>query len=207
MAVPLLRDLQRLLPAAELHTPYGMTEALPVTDISLPEIEQAGLGNGVCVGLSCPAFASGSARSTPGSGSRRAAAYRQCHRGDLRVGRTRQGPLRPAVGDRAGQLARPRLAPHRRCRPPGRRRPAVGRGPAGPRDHRRRRTDHPGRSRTTDRGPSAGDRGRARRRRPAGHPAAGGRRHDCSTRAGGPGGRGTCPCRTGRRGASLSRPC
>ena len=30
---------QRLLPGAELHTPYGMTEALPVTDITLAEIE------------------------------------------------------------------------------------------------------------------------------------------------------------------------
>ncbi|HKH54808.1 MAG TPA: alpha/beta fold hydrolase [Propionibacteriaceae bacterium] len=48
--VPLLRQVQELLPAAELHTPYGMTEALPVTDISLTEIEEAGPGNGVCVG-------------------------------------------------------------------------------------------------------------------------------------------------------------
>jgi acyl-coenzyme A synthetase/AMP-(fatty) acid ligase/pimeloyl-ACP methyl ester carboxylesterase len=48
--LPLLREVQELLPAAELHTPYGMTEALPVTDISLPEIEEAGAGNGVCVG-------------------------------------------------------------------------------------------------------------------------------------------------------------
>src|SRR4029453_11765328 len=48
--VLLLRQVQELLPSAELHTPYGMTEALPVTDISLREIEEAGLGNGVCVG-------------------------------------------------------------------------------------------------------------------------------------------------------------
>ena len=48
--VPLLRQVQELLPSAELHTPYGMTEALPVTDISLSEIEEAGRGNGVCVG-------------------------------------------------------------------------------------------------------------------------------------------------------------
>jgi acyl-CoA synthetase (AMP-forming)/AMP-acid ligase II len=46
----LLRQLQELLPAAELHTPYGMTEALPITDISLHEIEAAGVGDGVCVG-------------------------------------------------------------------------------------------------------------------------------------------------------------
>lgn len=46
----LLRQLSTLLPAAEAHTPYGMTEVLPVTDVSLPELEQAGPGDGVCVG-------------------------------------------------------------------------------------------------------------------------------------------------------------
>ena len=50
----LLRRVARLLPAAALHTPYGMTEVLPVADISLPEIEQAGPGNGVCVGQPRP---------------------------------------------------------------------------------------------------------------------------------------------------------
>ncbi|WP_461173191.1 alpha/beta fold hydrolase [Arthrobacter sp. Z1-9] len=62
---PLLAEVQRLMPKASLHTPYGMTEALPVTDISLEEIQAAdadaaagaetpaavaGAGNGVCVG-------------------------------------------------------------------------------------------------------------------------------------------------------------
>lgn len=56
---PLLEQLQRLMPAAELHTPYGMTEALPLTDVSLDVIRAAredaqrgvvGAGNGVCVG-------------------------------------------------------------------------------------------------------------------------------------------------------------
>jgi acyl-coenzyme A synthetase/AMP-(fatty) acid ligase/pimeloyl-ACP methyl ester carboxylesterase len=57
---PLLAEVQRLLPRASLHTPYGMTEALPVTDISLEQIHAAdadaaagtvpGAGNGVCVG-------------------------------------------------------------------------------------------------------------------------------------------------------------
>ena len=69
---PLLAEVQRLLPHASLHTPYGMTEALPVTDISLEQIQAAdadaaagndsaaatsagagavaGAGNGVCVG-------------------------------------------------------------------------------------------------------------------------------------------------------------
>lgn len=56
----LLAEMQRLLPRASLHTPYGMTEALPVTDISLEQIRaagadaaagtMAGAGNGVCVG-------------------------------------------------------------------------------------------------------------------------------------------------------------
>lgn len=39
-----------LMPNAEAHTPYGMTEVLPVADITLPEIRAAGAGNGVCVG-------------------------------------------------------------------------------------------------------------------------------------------------------------
>jgi acyl-coenzyme A synthetase/AMP-(fatty) acid ligase/pimeloyl-ACP methyl ester carboxylesterase len=54
VSVPLLRRLQDVLPRAELHTPYGMTEALPLTDISLPELEEAGSGNGVCVGRPLP---------------------------------------------------------------------------------------------------------------------------------------------------------
>ncbi|MCZ9880180.1 alpha/beta fold hydrolase [Arthrobacter sp. B2a2-09] len=58
---PLLAEVQRLLPRASLHTPYGMTEALPVTDISFEQIQAAdaetaagtvlGAGNGVCVGM------------------------------------------------------------------------------------------------------------------------------------------------------------
>ena len=46
----LLESLQEVLPEAEAHTPYGMTEALPVTDVSLEEIRKAGDGDGVCVG-------------------------------------------------------------------------------------------------------------------------------------------------------------
>jgi len=52
--VRLLRAVQQVMPAAELHTPYGMTEVLPVADISLAEIEAAGPGNGVCVGRPLP---------------------------------------------------------------------------------------------------------------------------------------------------------
>ncbi|WP_026555264.1 alpha/beta fold hydrolase [Arthrobacter sp. 35W] len=47
---PLLARVQELVPAAAVHTPYGMTEALPVTDIDLAGIRAAGSGNGVCVG-------------------------------------------------------------------------------------------------------------------------------------------------------------
>ncbi|MCZ2860693.1 alpha/beta fold hydrolase [Blastococcus sp. VKM Ac-2987] len=50
----LLRDLRGTFPAAEPHTPYGMTEALPVTDVSLDDVEAAGPGNGVCVGRPVP---------------------------------------------------------------------------------------------------------------------------------------------------------
>ncbi|GAA1497657.1 alpha/beta fold hydrolase [Paeniglutamicibacter kerguelensis] len=47
---PLLARVQGIVPAARIHTPYGMTEALPVTDIDLDGIRAAGAGNGVCVG-------------------------------------------------------------------------------------------------------------------------------------------------------------
>ncbi|WP_236829844.1 alpha/beta fold hydrolase [Blastococcus sp. KM273128] len=52
--VPLLQELRETFPVAELHTPYGMTEALPVTDVSLGDVEAAGPGNGVCVGRPVP---------------------------------------------------------------------------------------------------------------------------------------------------------
>lgn len=53
--VPLLRDLRGLMPRAVMHTPYGMTECLPVADITLDEIQQVlaeagGVAQGVCVG-------------------------------------------------------------------------------------------------------------------------------------------------------------
>ncbi|WP_233494067.1 alpha/beta fold hydrolase [Desertihabitans brevis] len=50
----LLRRVAAVVPSAELHTPYGMTEALPATDITLAEIEEAGVGEGVCVGRPRP---------------------------------------------------------------------------------------------------------------------------------------------------------
>ena len=48
--VGLMRWVSEQFPNAEPHSPYGMTEVLPVTDVSLTEIEAAGDGHGVCVG-------------------------------------------------------------------------------------------------------------------------------------------------------------
>ncbi len=75
----LLEELQALVPSASLHTPYGMTEVLPVTDIDREGIRKAaalpvpGTGNGVCVGSAVPAAeicisaldSSGAASGTP----------------------------------------------------------------------------------------------------------------------------------------------
>ena len=46
----LLRAASELMPRARAHTPYGMTEALPVTDATVESITQAGAGDGICVG-------------------------------------------------------------------------------------------------------------------------------------------------------------
>lgn len=48
--VETLRAMSRLCPSAALHTPYGMTEVLPVADISLTQRLAVGAGRGVCVG-------------------------------------------------------------------------------------------------------------------------------------------------------------
>ncbi len=50
----LLAAVQDLVPAASLHTPYGMTEALLLTDVDLAELRAAGPGNGVLVGRPLP---------------------------------------------------------------------------------------------------------------------------------------------------------
>ena len=39
-----------LCPRADVRTPYGMTEALPVCDVTIDEIDAAGPGDGVLVG-------------------------------------------------------------------------------------------------------------------------------------------------------------
>jgi acyl-CoA synthetase (AMP-forming)/AMP-acid ligase II/pimeloyl-ACP methyl ester carboxylesterase len=46
----LLSATKAVFPNAISHTPYGMTEVLPVASISLPELIDAGQGDGVCVG-------------------------------------------------------------------------------------------------------------------------------------------------------------
>lgn len=48
--VDTLRSMAVRAPVATLHTPYGMTECLPVADISLDQIAAIGPGRGVCVG-------------------------------------------------------------------------------------------------------------------------------------------------------------
>jgi acyl-coenzyme A synthetase/AMP-(fatty) acid ligase len=50
----ILRATGEVMPNAEMHSPYGMTEVLPVADISLLEIEAVPEGDGVCVGHPAP---------------------------------------------------------------------------------------------------------------------------------------------------------
>ncbi len=48
--VQLLHEIQQLVPNADIRTPYGMTEVLPVSEVSLPEIAMATEIKGVLVG-------------------------------------------------------------------------------------------------------------------------------------------------------------
>lgn len=50
----LLEATSALMPGAEAHTPYGMTEALVVADVSLTELRALPSGDGVCVGRPVP---------------------------------------------------------------------------------------------------------------------------------------------------------
>jgi acyl-CoA synthetase (AMP-forming)/AMP-acid ligase II len=52
--ITVLREMAALCPMAELHTPYGMTEVLPVADVDLAAREAIGGGRGVCVGPPVP---------------------------------------------------------------------------------------------------------------------------------------------------------
>ncbi|GAB7189430.1 alpha/beta fold hydrolase [Kineococcus sp. NUM-3379] len=45
---------RELMPLAQPRTPYGATEVLPATDVSLEEILAAGPGEGICVGTPVP---------------------------------------------------------------------------------------------------------------------------------------------------------
>ncbi len=46
----ILHSAVALMPHADAHTPYGMTEVMPVADINLEAIGEANDGSGVCVG-------------------------------------------------------------------------------------------------------------------------------------------------------------
>ena len=146
---PLLTRVQDLVPAAALHTPYGMTEALPVTDISLEQIRKAGTGNGVCVGTG-----SGRCPRGPRSAVRRRHGGQRDLRGARHHGRNPgecaacKGPVRPALDYRGAQQFAAGLAPDRRCWPFRRGRPALGRGTSWPCPDYPRRAPHAGRSRT-----------------------------------------------------------
>lgn len=50
----LLRRVKELLPAADTHTPYGMTEVLPVSTVDPTALGDTARGDGVCVGLPLP---------------------------------------------------------------------------------------------------------------------------------------------------------
>lgn len=52
--VAILHGMQRLVPSADVRTPYGMTEVLPVCDVRVDEIDAAGSGPGVLVGRPLP---------------------------------------------------------------------------------------------------------------------------------------------------------
>jgi acyl-coenzyme A synthetase/AMP-(fatty) acid ligase len=54
VSAQLLTKARSLFPDAQLRTPYGMTEVLPVCDVTLEDILEAGRGNGVLVGLPLP---------------------------------------------------------------------------------------------------------------------------------------------------------
>ena len=126
-----LHAMQRLLPVAEAHAPYGMTEVLPVADIDLAGLDEAGLGNGVCVDGPCPACRSAGTAGQGRRPERRADHSPGGDRRGVRPGGPHQGALRPPLGDRSGRYARPGLAPHRRRRALRRRWAPVDRGPAG----------------------------------------------------------------------------
>jgi acyl-coenzyme A synthetase/AMP-(fatty) acid ligase len=98
LSAPLLERVAQLVPAAEIHTPYGMTEGLLLTDITLDGIREAagasGGPGGVCVGVpTASARVRISALDSLGGGLRRAERGARRHGGDRRLGPAHQGPL------------------------------------------------------------------------------------------------------------------
>ena len=99
VAPALLRRAGEVMPNAEAHTPYGMTEVLPVADITLAEIEVAGAGRGVCVGRPLdgvevaidPLDDSGRPTGHPVTDP-------TCRWGGVHPGSPREGRLRPVCG-------------------------------------------------------------------------------------------------------------
>ena len=99
----LLHALRGVLPNAAAHTPYGMTEALPVTDIALDGIEPPGPGDGVCVGRPLPGVDVAVSPLDPAAPPTGPLTREPGVTGEIMRRRAaRQGPLRPAVGGPAG---------------------------------------------------------------------------------------------------------
>ena len=126
--VPLLRRVQELMPGAELHTPYGMTEALPVDRHLAGRDRGRGPGNGVCVGRPVPGVQVRISRARrAGPADRPARATRRRVTGEICVAaaHVKDRYDRLWATERA-ELARPRLAPDRRRRAPRRRTAGCG---------------------------------------------------------------------------------
>ncbi len=177
----LLDAVGAALPAAQMHTPYGMTEALPVTDVSRDEIAAAGPDDGVCVGRP---LAGVQVRVSPLSASGTAhadlvATPRVTGEVAVRAGHVKERYDALWATERAGS----RDAGWHRTGDVGHldaRGSAVGRGPARARRHDGGRPGDAGRCRAAGGGPRRGGgggrrRGRTRRRAGAGRRA--GREH------------------------------
>ena len=156
----------RALPNAVAHTPYGMTEVLPVADITPAGIDAAGAGNGVCVGppiaeVSVAISALDDTGNATGALTTEAGVVGEvciqaAHAKDSydKLWVTQHRSEQPAA-----------LAPQRRRRAPRRRGTAVDRGPHDPHHHDRERSRDTGRHRASRRvGRRSRSRGRGRRR-------------------------------------------
>ena len=112
----LLREVLQMMPSAQAHAPYGMTEVLPVADIDLPDLERAGSGNRVCVGRPVPGVTVAiSALDAEGNPTGPIVEERSVT-GEVCVRRPHETTLRPALGHRTGGEPRSWVAPDRRCR-------------------------------------------------------------------------------------------